>query len=179
MKKNFMIFIVCFVFLILTGCRIYSMGVMENPEFKKGMTPTDLDEKLLEKYTIGKVTVQPRITYADPAQTKFKLLIVFFSKTTSSVVSINTVTLSINGQRFDYGEQIVNKKSISNWELYPANEPFYVCSVRGKPIDLLKDKIIQSRIDVSLNVSIEEEGEKVITKKIDSYFIGEKKSFLE
>lgn len=175
--KNFMIFIVCF-FLILTGCRIYSMGVMENPEFKKDMIPNDLDEKLLEKYTIGKVTVQPRITYADPAQTKFQLLIVFFSKTTSSVVSINTVTLSINGEKFDYGEQIVNK-SLSNWELYPANKPFYVCSVRGKPIDFLKNKIIQSRIDVSLNVSVEGENDKAMTKKIDSYFIGGKRFFLE
>ena len=43
------------VFFIFSGCRLYSMIVLENPEFLDAMLPTDLDADLLNKYTVGGV----------------------------------------------------------------------------------------------------------------------------
>ena len=166
------------VFFIFSGCRLYSMVVLENPEFLDAMLPTDLDADLLNKYTVGGVTVHPRIHYADSAQTTYKLLAVFFSKTNTPVVSIKTLTISVSGTKLKYGKQIISAL-ISDWELYPANKPFYVCSISGESIDRPKEEMVNSRVNVSLKVSVEEESGKVTVKKIEAYFLPKKRSYLE
>ena len=178
MKMILTVSLMFFVFVIFTGCRLYSMIVLENPEFPDAMLPTEMDADLLKKYTVGGVIVHPRIHYADSAQTTYKLLAVFFSKTNTPVVSIKTLTLSVSGTKLEYRKQIIGAL-ISDWELYPANKPFYVCSISGEPIDRPKEEMVKSRVNVSLQVSVEEESGRVTEKKIDAYFLPKKRSYLE
>ena len=141
-----------FLMLVLfSGCQLYSMVVLENPEFPDAMPPTELDTDLLKKYTVGEVIVHPHIYPADSTQTTYKLRALFFSKTNTSVVSIKTVTLSVNGTKLEYGKQLINGLT-SDWEQYPVNKPFYVCGISGEPIDRPKVEMVKARVDVSLGV---------------------------
>ena len=154
------------------------MIVLENPEFPDNLHPKELDADLLKKYSVGEVIVHPRISYMDGAQTIFMLFPVFLSKANTPVVLIKTVTLKVNGVELEYGEQIINGSS-SEWRLAPINEPFYVSSISGGPIDRPKEEMIKARVDVSLEVSVKEENGKVTEKIIDVYFLPKKRAFLE
>ena len=94
------------------------------------------------------------------------------------MVSIKTLTVSVNNTKLKYGKQIISEL-ISNWELYPANKPFYVCSISGEPIDRPKEEMVKAQVNVSLEVLVEEESGKVPKKKIDIYFLPKKRSYLE
>ena len=109
MKIILTVSLMFFMFVIFSGCRLYSMIVLENPEFPDAMLPTDIDADLLKKYTVEGVIVHPRIHYADSAQTTYKLLAVFFSKTNTPVVSIKTLTISVNNTKLEYGKQIISE----------------------------------------------------------------------
>lgn len=178
MKMILTVSLMFLVFVIFSGCRLYSMIVLENPEFPDAMLPTEMDADLLKKYTVGGVIVHPRIHYADSAQTTYKLLAVFFSKTNTPVVSIKTLTVSVSGTKLEYGKQIISEL-ISDWELYPANKPFYVCSISGEPINRPKEEMVKARVNVSLEVLVEEKSGKVTKKKIDVCFLPKKRSYLE
>ena len=120
MKKTLSII---FLFIVVIGCRLYSWKVLENPEFPEAMLPTDLKPDILKKYTVGEVTVHPRIVYTDGNMTKQKLFIVFFSKTNSRTVSIKALSLSVDDVELKYGDHLISKMP-SEWRWSPANAPF-------------------------------------------------------
>jgi hypothetical protein len=182
MRKNIKCVVVTFVSLllliVLNGCRVYSWMVLENPEFKNDMLPTELEATVLEKYQVGDVTVKPCIEWADGAQKKLKLLIMFYSTTKTSVVSVSSVSLSVDGAELDYGRQISNESMI-DWEMYPANNPFYVSGISGEAFDYSKDEIKNVQINLVLDVSVEGERGIITDKKIKAYFIPKKQSYIE
>lgn len=47
-----------------TGCRVYTIVDLDNPEFPCELKPMDLSEELLEKYSVGDVIVEPQIRHA-------------------------------------------------------------------------------------------------------------------
>lgn len=166
-----------FLGIVFCGCQVSSMTVLENPEFPDAMIPVNMNPRLLEKYAVGQVIVHPRIHYADSTQTKYKLLAVFFSRTNTAIVSIKSITIRVNGEKVEYGKQLLSE-SISDWKLYPANKPFYACSISGDPIDRSKEAMLKKRVDVLLEILVEEESE-ITTKKIAAYFLPKKRSYLE
>ena len=92
------------------------------------------------------------------------------------MVSIKTVTLSVNGVKVEYGKEMLNVWA-SDWDLYQINESFYVTSIEGEPIDRPKEVMVKARVDVSFEVLIKEESGKIIEKKIDAYFLPKKRAF--
>ena len=177
-KENLAISLILLVFFIFSGCRLYSWVVLENPEFPDAMLPIDLDANLLKKYSVGDVIVHPRILYTDGTQTTQGVFVMFFSRTNTSVASIKALTLYVNRAELEYGKQIVSD-SASGWELYPANNPFYVCSIDGAPIELSKPEIVKGKVNLFLTVLVKKENGKVIEKKIESCFLPKKRSYLE
>ncbi|MFC1510046.1 hypothetical protein ACFL49_00080 [Candidatus Omnitrophota bacterium] len=178
MKKNLVARLMVFLIVICCGCQVYSMVVLENPEFPDSLLPTKLSDNLQNKYSLGEVTVHPRINYADSDQKTFKLFIVFFSKTNSPVVSIKALTVSVNGKKLEYGKEIIGKSG-SAWKLYPANKPFYASHISGAAINLSKKEMVESKVNLSLNVSVKKDNGKVVEKKIEAYFLSKKKSYIE
>jgi hypothetical protein len=152
--------------------------VLENPEFPDDTRPANLSKQLKEKYAVGDVIVHPRIVYADGAMTTQETFVVFFSKADTSEVSIKSLTLFVGGEELEYGQRMAESKP-SPWEMYPVNDPFYVCSISGEPIDRPKVKMLEVRVDVSLVVSVKDESGKVTEKQIDVYFLPKKRSYLE
>lgn len=166
------------VLFFIYGCKVYSWMILENPEFSQETRPADLSKKMKEKYAISDVIAHPRIVYIDGTQTTQKVFVAFFSKTNTAVVSIKSLELSIDSVKLDYGSQIA-KAVTSPWEMYPANDPFYVCSVIAEPIPRPMSEMTQARVSVSMFVVVTDGTGHVTEKQIDAHFLPKKRSYLE
>ncbi|MCZ7591312.1 MAG: hypothetical protein M5U15_03775 [Kiritimatiellae bacterium] len=162
----------------LVGCRIYSMVAFENREFPSDVRPSTISSAIAEKYSVGDVIIQPRIIHADPAQTSYKLAILFFSKTTNETVSISSVSIFIDGNKLEYGEGLIGQVP-SPWKMYSANHPFFASSVSGEPMVFPPKNGNVSRIDMKITVLIKQGGNNATAKIIDASFVPKKKSFIE
>lgn len=160
------------------GCHVYSMVVLENQDFPDTVSPKDASPKILDKYSVGDVIVWPRIFFFDGRQTKYQLDIAFYSKATSSSVSIKSLDLKVNDERLEYGDEMVDAPA-SGWSTGVSIEPFYVCGIAGGPIDRPKSEMVESEVDVSLLVVVKGENGLMAEKRISSHFLPKKRSFIE
>jgi len=157
----------------VSSCRIYSWFVLENPEFPDRMLPTELEPDILDKYTVGNVIVQPRVIYNDGAMKTQKVFILFFSKEIKSKVSIKTFSLSCDGVEMQKSKN-TDSYTISDWEYYKGNAPFYVCFISSDSFETLKDAA-----HLFLIVTVTENSGNIIEKKIDTDFELRKRAYLE
>lgn len=175
------LFVVCFLFvaLALWGCRHHSTIDLDNPEFPRyKVRPGDLSGKLLEKYSVGNVIVEPRIwfshqTVKNPEKT-YHFGVLFFSRTNTSSAVVSSVSVLLNGKELSYGSELIRHPA-TDWKLSPKDPTFYICSVEGKPIDRPETSLLKARVEVSLVVEVENRGGEVTEKQIDAYFVPKKR----
>ena len=176
------LFIVCFLGLLvlaLGGCRFHSTIDLDNPEFPRyKIRPWDLSEKLLEKYSVGNVIVEPRIwfshqTVKNPVKT-YHLGVLFFSKTNTSSAVVSSVSVLLNGKEFPYGNELIGRPS-TDWKVSPEDSTFYIRSVEGEPIDQPETSLLKARVDVSLVVEVMDKRGEATKKQIDTYFVPKKR----
>jgi len=176
MKKTHAIFLILLVATI-SACRIYSIVDLANPEFPLELNPSDLSEKVLEKYTVGNVIVEPQIRHG-VHHGQYKLTVLYSSESTAVSASIDKVSVLVNSKEISYGDELLGKRCLE-WQLYSENEPRYVCSISGATIDPPELDMTKVRVDVSLMVSVQDENGHTTEKQIDVYFVPKKRSYLE
>lgn len=175
--KQFMIWAIMILgILVVGGCKMHSMVVMENSDFPDDADPTDIRPEIFDKYSVGSVIVHPRIVYANSEQTLFKPFIVFFSKSNDVDVNVDNLTLHMNGEKICDYRGI--KGPVSEWSAYEPNDLFYVCYIAGAPIETPKATMVKNGVEMLLDIS-SRDGGKVFNKRIESAHVAGKRSFLE
>ena len=166
------------IVVFVNGCQYHSMIILDNPEFPAQLHPAKVNADLLRKYSIGNVIVKPLFMYTDGFQDRFKLIVTFYSMKDTPQVSIEALTVSVDGAKLDYGRQIATRIA-SDWRLGLTIKPFYSCHISDEPIDRPKEEMVEARVDVSVRVSVEDESGDITRETIDAYFLPKKRSFLE
>ena len=177
MRKAILLSVIFPAASVLVGGCIASMMVLENPEWRDGVLVPDMDPDLLEKYTVGDVVVHPVAYFQDDTMARIHLSFGFHSKADTSVISVKSLTVSIGGEELDYGEPISPTRE-SDWKVSMPPPLPYLCGTRRLTVEAPPGEMPRSRVEFSLVVSVREESGKVTKKKIEAYFLAEKRSSL-